>query len=281
MTLNEYYLFPEGTNASLSFQTNWFCEHPNYPCPSDMKYAFYGYRGSYVPPLDTSNVTEMSYMFEYAYGVTELDLTGWNVGNVTEMSYMFNYFKTLTSINLSGWDTSKVKKMKYMFAECENITELDLSGWDVSNVTDMSYMFNNLRNATSINLSGWDTSKVTTMNIMFGGCSKLTAISSIDCSGLSTKNYYPLYSTSENTTLTDVGGFLNMKMTWDNNYGLTKFPNLTYESCINILNGLYDFTGNGETPTSNQGKLKVHSNFLTLVGDEISIGVNKGWTITA
>ena len=58
-------------------------------------------------------------------------------------------------------------------------------------------------------------------------------------------------------------------------------PNLTYESCISILNNLYDFTGNGETPDNNQGKLKVHPNFLTTVGDEISIGVAKGWTISA
>lgn len=57
-------------------------------------------------------------------------------------------------------------------------------------------------------------------------------------------------------------------------------PNLTYESCISILNNLYDFTGNGETPNSSQGKLKVHQNFLGKVGDKISIGINKGWTIT-
>ena len=70
-------------------------------------------------------------------------------------------------------------------------------------------------------------------------------------------------------------------MNWNDNYGLVLCPNLTYQSCINILNGLYDFTGNGETPYSSQGKLKVHQNFLNAVGDEISIGTNKGWTITA
>ena len=64
-------------------------------------------------------------------------------------------------------------------------------------------------------------------------------------------------------------------------YNLNSLPNLTYESCINVLNGLYDFTGNGETPSSSQGKLKVHQNFLDKVGDEISIGTSKGWSITA
>ena len=61
---------------------------------------------------------------------------------------------------------------------------------------------------------------------------------------------------------------------------LNKLPNLTYESCINILNGLYDFAGNGETPSGTQGQLKVHQNFLNIVGDEISIGTLKGWKIT-
>lgn len=47
-----------------------------------------------------------------------------------------------------------------------------------------------------------------------------------------------------------------------------------------LIEGLYDFTGNNQTPSSSQGKLKVHANFLAKVGDEISIGTNKGWTIT-
>ena len=58
-------------------------------------------------------------------------------------------------------------------------------------------------------------------------------------------------------------------------------PNLTYESCISILNNLYDFTGNGETPNNDQGRLKVAQSFIDKVGDKISIGVAKGWSITA
>ena len=80
--------------------------------------------------------------------------------------------------------------------------------------------------------------------------------------------------------LTDFGGLINLKASITS-YAFNNLPNLSYESCINILNGLYDFVGNGETPTSSQGKLKVHQNFLDLVGDEISIGTNKGWTITS
>ena len=81
------------------------------------------------------------------------------------------------------------------------------------------------------------------------------------------------------STLTDVGGWENLKCNWNDDCGLASCPNLTKESCLNILNGLYDFTGNGETPNSNQGQLKVHPNFLATVGDKISIGIDKGWTI--
>ena len=55
---------------------------------------------------------------------------------------------------------------------------------------------------------------------------------------------------------------------------------LSYESCISILNNLYDFTGNGETPNNDQGKLKVAQSFIDTVGDKISIATNRGWTIS-
>ena len=78
-----------------------------------------------------------------------------------------------------------------------------------------------------------------------------------------------------------MGGLEGLKTSWNNNYGLVKCPNLTRESCINILNGLYDFVGNSQTPSSSQGKLKVHANFLKAVGSDISIATNKGWQVSA
>ena len=89
---------------------------------------------------------------------------------------------------------------------------------------------------------------------------------------------YFSYYTDDLSSLTDVGGWENLSCDWNDSYGLASCPNLTYQSCINILNGLYDFVGNGSTETRT---LRVHPNFLTTVGDEISIGRNKGWTITA
>ena len=90
-----------------------------------------------------------------------------------------------------------------------------------------------------------------------------------------------IYSYSNLNNLTYFGGYIGRTESMENNNVLAKCPNLSYESCKSILENLYDFTGHGETPTSSQGKLKVHPNFLTTIGDEISIGIDKGWSITA
>lgn len=146
---------------------------------------------------------------------------------------------------------------------------------DWTGIVDMSSMFYNCHKLTSI--PQLDTSNVKDIGRMFYGCLKLTSIPQLNASKM-TGTIGP-FAYSELPNITDIGGFIDLKNSWTN-YGVEKLPNLTYQSCINILNGLYDFTGNGETPSSNQGQLKVHKNFLTTVGDEISIGTNKGWTIT-
>ena len=64
-----------------------------------------------------------------------------DTSNVTDMSNMFNYCNALTSLDLSGWNTSNVNNMRNMFSGCGALTSLDLSGWDTSNVTDMNSMF--------------------------------------------------------------------------------------------------------------------------------------------
>ena len=217
-------------------------------------------------------------------------------GFMPKLRYVPNFYELNSNLSLpadmkygfenwGGWilpelDFSNVTTMKSM---CYNssIRKVDARNWDLSNVTDLSSLFGYCSSLIEVDFTGVNLSKVTTMDDMLNSCSKLEKVSSIDCSGIKTKNTYPLdyYSTYNN--LTYLGGFLGMKMSWDDTYGLAKCPNLTYESCINILNGLYDFVGNNEEVGTNQGVLKVHSNFLTLVGDEISIGTNKGWTITA
>ena len=91
--------------------------------------------------LDTSNVTDMSYMFYGMSSVTSLDVSSFDTSNVTTMSYMFYGMSSVTGLDVSNFDTSNVTTMGYMFKGMGSVTSLDLSNFDTSNVTDMTDMF--------------------------------------------------------------------------------------------------------------------------------------------
>ena len=90
--------------------------------------------------IDTSEITDMSYMFTYSS--FDGDISQWDVSNVKNMQEMF-YNSKFTGENgdISNWDVSNVNNMKYMF--CYSEFNVDISNWDVSNVKDMSFMFTN------------------------------------------------------------------------------------------------------------------------------------------
>lgn len=126
--------------------------------------------------LDTSECTNMGYMFNNCGGLTSLDVSHFDTSKVTNMSNMFYQCSGLTSLDVSKWNTSQVTNMSYMFSGCGGLTSLNLSNWNTSQVTNMNYMFGFCSKLTSLNLSNFDTSKVTNMDNMFGFCSKLTSL---------------------------------------------------------------------------------------------------------
>lgn len=126
--------------------------------------------------IDTSNVTNMGYMFRFCQSLIELDISNFNTSNVTDMQGMFSYFESLSNLDVSGFDTSKVKNMDSMFYDCQKLTSLDLSNFDTKNVTDTSSMFAYCRSLTSLDLRTFDTNNVTDMQHMFYGSSALKSI---------------------------------------------------------------------------------------------------------
>lgn len=73
-----------------------------------------------------------------------------DTSNVTNMSFMFDYCSSLTTLDVSHFDTSKVTDMRNMFSNCRNLTTLDLSHFDTSNDTDMECMFENCNSLRTI-----------------------------------------------------------------------------------------------------------------------------------
>ena len=138
--------------------------------------GFYKMTSIDLSALDTSEVTNMSAMFDNCRNLTRLDVSNFDTSNVTNMSGMFSFCNRLISLDVSKFDTSQVTNMASMFSECFYLTSLDLSKFDTSNVTDMSRMFSGCSRLTSLDVSNFDTSKVTGMSWMFYECSSLTSL---------------------------------------------------------------------------------------------------------
>lgn len=128
-----------------------------------------------VSHFDTHNVTDMRGMFFQCNALKYLDLSHFDTRNVTDMSRMFGFCRSLTSLDLSYFNTRKVTTMGYMFYLCEGLTDLSLINFDTSGVTDMNNMFRGSGNLKTICVGeSWLTTKVKNSADMFKDCTKLT-----------------------------------------------------------------------------------------------------------
>ncbi len=126
-----------------------------------------------VSHFDTQKVTNMSYMFYGCVVLTSLDVSGFNTSNVTNMSGMFGA-GSVTTLDVSGFDTRKVTNMRGMFYYCNRLTSLDLSSFNTSKVTDMERMFYDCPSLRTIYVgNGWSTAAVTGSSDMFKNCTRL------------------------------------------------------------------------------------------------------------
>ena len=162
--------------------------------------------------VDTSKVTDMSYMFYITEksNLKTLELSDFDTSNVITMSYMFDNSTATEIKGLEKFNTSKVTNMSHMFLNSK-ATTLDLSSFDTSKVTDMGYMFNSSETTEIKGLNKFNTSNVTYMSSMFES-SKATTL---DLSNFDTSNVtgmYSMFSRSEVTTL-DLSSFDTSKVT--------------------------------------------------------------------
>ena len=97
-----------------------------------------------------------------------------NTSEVTNMTFMFASCYKLSEINLSGFNTSKVTNMSNMFLSCSSLKTLDLSSFNTKSVTEMQSMFGwCLELETIIVGENWSTEHVTSSDYMFSGCTSI------------------------------------------------------------------------------------------------------------
>ena len=127
------------------------------------------------PSFAVARPTSTIYWF---FGLSNLQsITGLeylNTSEVTDMAWMFFYCTNLTSLDMSHFNTSKVNSMYNMLGYCQSLTSLDLSSFNTSQVISMSSMFDNCTNLRTIYVGdGWDTAAVTISQDMFKNCTSL------------------------------------------------------------------------------------------------------------
>lgn len=198
-------------------------------------------------------------------------------------------------------DTSSTQSTSYMFSNCPNIKKIPYM--DLGANTSMDYMFHNCSSLRY--LPHLNTQNVRNMDSCFYGCTNLIEIPSLDTRYLEFANnamyhcvslrYIPLldfgnmysmmyfFSSGEEVEfhdLTDLGGFENLgkfEHAGGMDYGfLSRLPNLTHQSLMNVINNLYDRKSAGYYELYIDFGSK---NLAKLTDDEISIAVNKGWVL--
>ena len=211
---------------------------------------------SLAPRLDTSGMTDMSYMFYYQRTATSIDVSNFDTSNVTNMTRMFGACSALTSLDLGSFNTSQVTDMSNMFIDCHALTSItNLSRLTTSNVTTMAGMFSwmasNVATPVSLDLSTFRTSNVTTLLQMFYRAN----LQSLDLDNWDTSNV----TTMQNLFLHafDAGG----KMWVPSTFVGTSISVSTYKPFYSDPGSqVHVFTN--ATSASAQGWGTIHSNYI-------------------
>lgn len=163
--------------------------------------------------LDTSNVTDMGYMFSGCKSLEKIDVSKLETSNVTSMMRMFNECSSLKSLDVSNFHSERVINMFQMFNGCSSLMEINLTNFNTSSVTNMDSMFSKCSSIEKIDVRNFDTSKATSLYLMFSNCRSLA---SLDLSTFNTENVTNMcrvFINCSNLETLDISNFNTEKVT--------------------------------------------------------------------
>ena len=135
--------------------------------------------------VNTSQVTDMDFMFSNFYNLTTLDLSSFDTTNINSLNYVFSGSDNLTELNLSNWDLSKVDSIGIFktFGQRLSLNEINMTNFVFPK--DCNNFFLDVNSLSNIILDNVNTSNVINMNAMFANCNNLI---SLDLSSFNTQN---------------------------------------------------------------------------------------------
>ena len=167
--------------------------------------------------FNTSNTTNMEWMFGNCISLTKLDVSSFNTKNVKTIWAMFSGLESMLNIDVRNFNTSNVTSIGALFDGCTSLKEVDLSGFNTSKAENMRNMFNNCPSLKKIDLSSFNTESAKYMSNMFYGCSSLTSLnlSNLNTAKVTWMNY--MFNGCSSLTSLDLNSFNTAKVTWMSN----------------------------------------------------------------
>ena len=217
---------------------------------------------------------------------------------------------TFYEIDLTGSSFEGIGLLNDVFNGCSSVKTI--KGFTIpTSAYQLNSLFYGCSNLLEIDFNGTTTENISRMPSMFYGCSKLTKIPTISTKMISGSPFlstYPMQSIFYNCTkVVDFGGFVDCeKITdWGNasncpfyyltslvniaqfgtikgmNFSVSRCTNLSVDSLMVLINALYNYVGNNETPTApSYSKLTLGStNLAKLTDAQKAVATAKGWTL--
>lgn len=107
--------------------------------------------------VDTSQVTDMDFMFKGCSSLTNLDVSQFDTSQVTDMGNMFEGCSRLTNLDVSHFDTSQVTNIRAMFSQCNNLINLDFRNATFILVTVYDVIFNGVPSTIQVTVKDSET----------------------------------------------------------------------------------------------------------------------------
>ena len=243
----------------------------------------YGKDGKIIGSMTSSNnalINTQAYKHKGSYAnfvmqyVTkaEIDLSGF-----TDCRYAFADCQNLESLTLKGTENGAILYIANMFTKCLELK--NVPDFNTSNVIMADSCFRDCKSLKKI--TSLDVGKTTSMKEMFSDCTALEEVCELDCKN--NKNVQGMFY--NNSSLKTLGGLKELGKAYTGssvnytsyNLNLTTCTNLTKQSLLNVINGLYDLASHNKAA---QGLFLGDVNLAKLTAEEIAIATNKGWNVS-